>query len=225
MLASSSAGRTPVLIVNPDELLAAAMSCHARGDNSKAESIYRTILTAEPSYLSALNNLALLLSRRSLHQEAAELLSKAVSIRSDYADAHYNLGNAFLGLQQTEAAIDAFTTALKCDPAFAAAHLGLAAIYGFRGQLDATLRHYEEAIRCNPSLPDAYLGMGAAYQSKGDLSSARLSYVRAAACAPHMTSALAKIASLAPMGPAVVLPEAIAEIELCLRAGEMRAAI
>ena len=63
--------------------------------------------------------------------QSAICFSKAIKLKTDYVEAHYNLGIALDNLGQLEEAIQSYTKALELKPDFATAHESLIRILSF----------------------------------------------------------------------------------------------
>jgi Tfp pilus assembly protein PilF len=68
---------------------------HAGGDLSKAKNIYQQVLKADPNHSQVLHLLGVIAHQVGENDRAVELITKAIAIHPDYAEAHSNLGNAF----------------------------------------------------------------------------------------------------------------------------------
>ncbi len=75
-----------------------ALRHHAAGRSPEAESIYQQVLRADPNQPDALHLLGVIAHQVGNHDTAVDLITKAIAIKPDYAEAHYNLGNAFKDL-------------------------------------------------------------------------------------------------------------------------------
>ena len=64
-------------------------------------------------------------------KQSATCFSKAIKLKTDYAEAHHNLGIALDNLGQLEEAIQSYTKALELKPDFAKAHESLIRILSF----------------------------------------------------------------------------------------------
>jgi len=64
-------------------------------------------------------------------KQSATCFSKAIKLKTDYAEAHHNLGIALDNLGQLEEAIQSYTKALELKPDFATAHESLIRILSF----------------------------------------------------------------------------------------------
>jgi len=97
-----------------------------------------------------------LLVRQGRTREAEECFARAVALRSDYAQAHNELGLIRAGQQEPVKAIACFSRALKADPTFANAYLNLGFLEQCQGNTDQALAHYDEAASLQPQGPADY---------------------------------------------------------------------
>ena len=98
-----------------------------------AEAEYKKVLKIKPSYLHALNNLAIILSSKGEYGEAIELLDKAEGkINSSHVDKntaisiYCNLGISYTGLGKLDEALFAYECANKLNPEHIGAIVGKA---------------------------------------------------------------------------------------------------
>ena len=111
--------------------------------------------------------------------DAIASYSKALQIKPDFADAHYNLGRALRDLGKLEEAIASYSKALQIKPNFAKAHNNL-------GSTLIDLRRHEEAIvsftralQIEPNYADAHNNLGLALKRICRFDEAIASYKRA----------------------------------------------
>ncbi len=77
-----------------DAKLKASLSYHRAGRLAEAKRLYAEILSREPKHVEALHLLGAIKAGEGEAREATELIGKAIALRPDYAEAHYNLVNA-----------------------------------------------------------------------------------------------------------------------------------
>ena len=77
-----------------------AMQHHGQGHLSQAETIYQQILQTDPSQPVALHLLGVIAHQVGKNDVAVDLIIKALDIKSDFAEAHNNLGATLLRLGQ-----------------------------------------------------------------------------------------------------------------------------
>lgn len=106
--------------------------------------------------------------------EGIASLETAIRLKPDYAQAHYNLGSAYLIRGNAQfargdlaATIAAFETALRLDPTHAKAHNNLGnALVAAQRSLEA-IPHYEAALRFKADFPEAKKNLAMAYTNTG----------------------------------------------------------
>jgi serine/threonine protein kinase/Flp pilus assembly protein TadD len=123
---------------------------------------YRETLRLKPDLTGVHITLgALLCDQKHDYDGAIAAFREALRLNKGNADAHRNLGNAFMHKGQLDEAIAEYreTVRLKEDNAEARCGLGLA--LRRKGQLDEAVDQYREAIRLKPDLVDAHNNLGA----------------------------------------------------------------
>ena len=113
-----------------------AVQHHIAGDLPKAEGIYQQILQANPNQPIALNLLGVIAQQVGKNDIAADLITKAITIKPDYAEAHYNLGIALQALGKIDGAGERFSKAIAIKPDYFEAHSNLGNIFKILGKTD-----------------------------------------------------------------------------------------
>ncbi|HEX6832213.1 MAG TPA: aspartyl/asparaginyl beta-hydroxylase domain-containing protein [Rudaea sp.] len=129
-----------------DSQLLEARQFALSGDVLKAESAYRRILDAAPEHPEALNFFALRALGLGAHEQAVQLLERAVAGGPADAQLLNNLGNAYRSCGRFDEARGAFARALETAPDFFIARLHLAHMLERLGQSHAALVNYFGAI-------------------------------------------------------------------------------
>jgi tetratricopeptide (TPR) repeat protein len=109
----------------------------------------------------------------------------ALSIRSNFAAAHFNLGIIFRAKNKLDAAIDSYESAIEIEPNLAKAHLNLGILRQEKGELDVALEHYEIARYIDGENPLTYVLTGAVLHMKNHLDEAIESYKAALKIKPE----------------------------------------
>src|SRR3954466_1271314 len=91
-----------------EQVIQLALQQHKSGKFAQAEGIYRQVLSHQPNHHDAMQLLGALAYQVGRHQEAADLIRRAIGIAPDIAHYHNNLGSALLALDKREEAISAF---------------------------------------------------------------------------------------------------------------------
>ena len=121
--------------------------------------------------------------------EAVLAFKKALLIKPDYAEVHYNLGNAFRDQEKLQEAIEAYGNALSIKPDHADAYLNLGNALKDQGKLDQAIEAYSKALSIKPDYADAYLNLGNALKEQGRLDQAIDAYSKALSIKPDYADA------------------------------------
>ena len=120
---------------------------------------------------------------------ALKSYEKALTIKPDYAEVHYNLGVTLQELGQLDAAVKSYEQALAIKSDYADAYINLGITLKNLGQLDAAVKSYEQAIAINPNYAKAHNNLGNALDDLGKLDAAVKSYEQALAINPGFAEA------------------------------------
>ena len=121
--------------------------------------------------------------------EAVLAFKKALLIKPDYAEVHYNLGNAFRDQEKLQEAIEAYGNALSIKPDHADAYLNLGNVLKDQGKLEEAIEEYKKACSTKPDYADAYLNLGNALKEQGRLDQAIDAYSKALSIRPDCVDA------------------------------------
>ena len=124
------------------------------GDDSRAESLFRKALAADPDAYEPLVNLAGVLLKKNAPAEALPLNQRAVRDRPEDALANAQLGMNYFKLDQFDQAEQYLLAAKRLDPAqFYQPQLFLADIYTRRGNRRAAIQELESVLAIRPDGP------------------------------------------------------------------------
>jgi Flp pilus assembly protein TadD len=138
----------------------------------EAESIYQQILQADPNQPVALHLLGVIASQVGKNDIAVDLITKALAIKPDFADAHGNLGISLKALGRLNEAVAHCQKAINLKPDFADAHCNLGVTLQELGRLDEAVAHFNKAIDIKPDYAMAHSNLGAALKKLGRLDEA-----------------------------------------------------
>ena len=127
---------------------------------------------------------------------AIEQLGEAVSHAPDYAEAHYNLGAAWLAKGQHDEAIAAYRRAIEITPDYAEAHNNLGGLFEARGNLIDATAHYRLAIQFDRRNFRAHFNLGRLLQTSGELEAAAARFEEALRLQPRDTGTLQSLGRL-----------------------------
>jgi len=121
--------------------------------------------------------------------EAVVLYERVVFLKPDYADAHSNLGVAFVAQGKLDAAVEHYERALAIDPGHVGAHNNLAAALAKQGRMDEAVTHYRHVLAIDSNNAEAHNDLGNVLQMQGKLDEAMALYGRAIAIKPAYAEA------------------------------------
>ena len=162
---------------------------HNAGDLHKAEVIYQKILQVEPNQPVVLHLLGLIARRVGKNDIAVDLITKALAIKPDLADAHCNLGNIFQDLGKLDEAEASFHKAIAIKPDYAEAHSNLGNIFQNLGRFDEAVSSYSRSLTVKPDFAEAYTNLGLALKALGRVDEALTNHNKALAIKPNFSDA------------------------------------
>lgn len=86
------------------------------------------------------------------YQKAIDYYKQSIELDSRRAECYYNLGNAYVIIQEFGNAIEPFKKACELDPQNVAAFYNLGNAYLLTKDLDNALRLFEEVLKIEPGL-------------------------------------------------------------------------
>jgi len=101
-------------------------------------------------------------------EDAVKFYKQAIKLKQDYAEAHYNLGDAYFQLKQYKQAIEAYKQALRYQSNLPAAYNNMGTAYYKLGEHQKAIEAYKEAIRLDPKSGPTYYNLAATYSERGD---------------------------------------------------------
>src|SRR5208283_1161521 len=98
--------------VSVQQVLTRAVALHQAGQLAQAQALYKQVLQTQPTNFDALHLLGLVACQMHDARRSAELITRAIAIKANYAPAHHNLGIALSELGQYEAAVKSYDAAI-----------------------------------------------------------------------------------------------------------------
>ena len=103
---------------------------------------------------------------------AVDLITKALAIKPDFAEALSNLSNAFRELGRLDEAVSHCHKAIDLKPDFSMAHNNLGAALQTLGKLDEAVVSYHKALAIKPDYAEAHINLAIVLNSCGQQSEA-----------------------------------------------------
>ena len=121
--------------------------------------------------------------------EAEVSYRQAITLKPDYAEAHYNLGVTLQQQSRIEEAEASLRQAIAFKPDLAGAHFNLGIILNELGRLEETITSYGQAITLKPDYAAAHNNLGVLLKELGRLDEAEVSLRKAIEFKPNYAEA------------------------------------
>src|SRR3954463_1337789 len=103
-------------MVTTSDLLAQAIAHHRAGRIDEAERLYRLILERDSGSFHAWHMLGVVASQSGKHEAGAKHIQRAIALRPNFAEAHYNLGRCWQEMGKRTESIDSYRRAVALEP-------------------------------------------------------------------------------------------------------------
>jgi protein O-GlcNAc transferase len=183
------------------EALHRAFAALEAGNLGEAEASFKKVLSKDASQFDALHMLAVINAQGGNYSEGIRLLSKALVVNPDFAEAHINLGRMQAECGEYSAAIESYRRAIHLNPGLPLAHSNFSAILRKLGYRNEALSHSQAALTMAPNYADAWHNRGNILFEMGRFEEARASYEKAYACDPtNIDAAMGRAVALQSTG-------------------------
>lgn len=139
-----------------DQAISAAIKHGNAGKMKDMEQVCRQALSTTPDSPILLNLLGTAAMAMGRSAEALNVFDRAISLRSDYAEAYSNRGIAFRRLGNLERAAHSFECAIRLKSDFAAALGNYGHTLHLLGRHHASLKAFDKAVELKPGNADLY---------------------------------------------------------------------
>jgi predicted O-linked N-acetylglucosamine transferase (SPINDLY family) len=173
-----------------------ALAHHVKGELSKAESLYRSILERNPGHADSMHFLGVIAQQMGRHEIAVALISDSIKLKSSKVEAHFNLGISLFNLGRYEEAIETYTRAIELKGDWPEAYGNLGNAMKAKGRIDEAITSYRRALQLNPRFADAYNNLGTALRSKGLQTEAISAYQQAISIRPDHAGAFVNLGNV-----------------------------
>jgi predicted O-linked N-acetylglucosamine transferase (SPINDLY family) len=169
----------------PYHYLAQLVGHFQSGALEEAQALAGQLLATHPQSHFLLNLSGAIADAVGLRDMAIAAYHQALSIKPDYADAHFNLATAYEALGEHHKALGFYLRAIALHPDHAPALARLGWLYTQRRDYDAAIAAFERALALDPAEISALDGLGESQSQKGLLGPAIATYERVIALAPE----------------------------------------
>ncbi len=150
----------------------------------EAENIYQQILKVVPNQPVVLHLLGVIALQAGEYDRAVDLITRAISLKPDYADALSNLGNVFRAQGRLTEAVDNYHKVLAIEPDSFMAQNNLGVAFMALGEPHEAVNCYRKALVIKSDYNDAHYNLGNALVGMGQLDDAVISFQAALAIKP-----------------------------------------
>jgi predicted O-linked N-acetylglucosamine transferase (SPINDLY family) len=172
------------------ETLQRAFAFHQAGNPADATRLCKAILGAHPSHFDALHLLGVIEAQQGRLHEAHDLLSRAIRVNAQSAEAYSNHANVLKGLRRLEEALASYDRALAINPGLASALNNRGATLHDLTRREEALASYDRALAIRPAFAEALNNRGFALKDLGRYEDALASYDQALKIRPAYVEAL-----------------------------------
>src|SRR5229473_5290768 len=168
-----------------DQQFALALRHHRAGRLIEAERLYRQICAADTNHVGAWHLLGVLAHQLG-RKDAADLITRAVALKPEFAEAHNDLGVVLGARGRFGEAVACFEQAVALKPDYVEALNNLGNVFRELGRLGEAVAQYERALALQPSNPMTQIYLGNALKAQGNIDAAVSRYRRALAIDPNL---------------------------------------
>ena len=115
---------------------------------------------------------------------------EAITIKPDYAKAHFNLAGSLHDLGQLETAVQSYQKAIEIEPGYAEAYNNLGNVFQELKQANSAVQSYKKALEIKPDYVAAQYSLGNTFMELGQLEEAVKSYKAALKLKPDFVEAI-----------------------------------
>ncbi|MCX7727617.1 MAG: tetratricopeptide repeat protein, partial [Chitinispirillaceae bacterium] len=134
----------------------------------EAISLYKEAIALEPSSVDILKKLYQLSKKNGDRGTAVAYLVRYISIKSNDAEAHRDLGDLYYEQKDYDKALEEYRTALKLDPSIKGFYSRYAEIVMAKGEQNEVIKALRGVIASGNADAGTYMTLGMMYQKKGE---------------------------------------------------------
>ncbi|MBF0380248.1 MAG: tetratricopeptide repeat protein [Magnetococcales bacterium] len=175
--------------ITVDEAYKKAVNFYNANLLEEASQLCLAILQVLPNHFNALNLLGNISFTKNNYELAIEQFQKAISINTESADAHSNVGLAYQAIGRMDDAITSYKKAISINPEFANAYSNLGNTLSEQYRLIEAVKCYQKAISINPKFVKAHYNLGNTLKEQGKFDEAVISYQKAISIYPEFANA------------------------------------
>ncbi len=156
---------------------------------AEARRLFEEICAADRSDAEAWLSLGVTCSMLGELPQGEDCCRRAVTLRPDYAHAHYNLANILAAQNRPAEALACYDRVLQLSPGHVQAHNNRGNSLASLGRTDEAIAAYKKSLAIQPDNAEAYNNLGAVYGEEMRLAEARECYEQALRLDPSYVAA------------------------------------
>ncbi len=123
------------------------------------------------------------------YSEAVDEFKHAITLKPNYAEAHYHLGNAFFNLHRYEESLVAYKQAVKLKPNYADAHFSLGILSSMLSNNNDAIKAFKKVLDLQSNNSNAAFSLGNVYYEEKKYMDAATAYELAVKIRPKFAEA------------------------------------
>ncbi len=149
------------------------------GHFQHTEHLFRSILQRNPNNPNALHSLGIIALQKGNHDDAVELISKAIANNPQIPQYYHTLGLVFEILGKYKEAVAAYQKAVSIKPDYTEAYHNMAIALQSQHQYAAAVEKCKQAVSIKPDYAEAYNTMGFSLEKQQQFTEAITNYKKA----------------------------------------------
>ena len=158
------------------EQISSVMNLYSSGKINEAIVAIKALNEVFPNVPLLFNILGACYQSLKQFDASIQMFETAVSLKPDYAEAHFNLGIVLKVSGRPNLAVESYKKAIALLPNYLGAHNNLGNALKQMGQLEEAVVSYQNAIAIKPDYAEAYNNLGITFMILGKLDEAVKSY-------------------------------------------------
>ncbi len=179
-----------------EQIIKQAFKFHSQENIPEAAKYYQYFINQGFKDYRVFSNYGVILKNLGNLKDAELSQRKAIELKPDFAEAHYNLGSILKDLDKLQEAELSTRKAINIKPNFTEAYNNLGSILKDLGKLQDAELSTRKAIQINPNFADAHYNLGSILRDLGKLQEAELSTRKAIEINPIFAQAYNNLGSI-----------------------------
>ena len=168
-----------------EEIITKAFNLHSQGKIHEASKLYHSLIRQGFKDPRVFTNYAMIMNILGKPSEAELLIRKAIELKPDLVEGHFNLGAILTKLGKFQEAESFTRKAIELKPNHAEAHANLGSILSKLGKFEEAESFTRKAIELKPKYIDARINLGEILKNQGKFKEAESILLKAIRIKPQ----------------------------------------